>query len=427
MRVIRVRAFFFLLALVVGSSDALAQQPSRPNRQTAPPPVQYNFQPPGARSLGMGASFIGLADDATASESNPAGLTILTKPELSAHFRSSSLETEAPDTVLQTGFATFNDKVSSPGFFSLVLPWKRAAASIYYQRAADFHSHSFFDGVVDVRGAGDIANYDQVETDFRVENYGLSGAVKVGSRASLGASVRVTHVRLNALQRTTFPLSTIFGGIFDFDGVLLRDFIDADVAKSKLTWNAGALFTPVQQLTLGAVYKKGARYDFNVARVLDTVTATADGNRVSVEQTVRLGLPIRIPDVFGIGVAVRPSENFTVLVDVLRVRYGQADTGPNALNFYQRFGQGGREALEDGTELHVGAEYTWPGGNDWLFALRAGYYSDPDHDGLAALASKQNHFTLGGGVVVKNRLQLDAAANLAGNVKEGLLSLVVRF
>ena len=39
--------------------------------------LTFNFRNPGARSLGMGGAFLGLADDATAAETNPAGLTIL--------------------------------------------------------------------------------------------------------------------------------------------------------------------------------------------------------------------------------------------------------------------------------------------------------------------------------------------------------------
>ena len=45
--------------------------------------LQFNFGNPGARSLGMGGAFLGLADDASAAEANPAGLTILRKPEFS--------------------------------------------------------------------------------------------------------------------------------------------------------------------------------------------------------------------------------------------------------------------------------------------------------------------------------------------------------
>src|SRR5207249_5301279 len=49
--------------------------------------LQFNFGNPGARSLGMGGAFLGLADDASAAEANPAGLTILRKPEISIEAR----------------------------------------------------------------------------------------------------------------------------------------------------------------------------------------------------------------------------------------------------------------------------------------------------------------------------------------------------
>src|ERR671924_2065136 len=49
--------------------------------------LQFNFGNPGARSLGMGGAFIGLADDASAAEANPAGLTVLRKPEVSIEAR----------------------------------------------------------------------------------------------------------------------------------------------------------------------------------------------------------------------------------------------------------------------------------------------------------------------------------------------------
>src|SRR5512134_3069013 len=49
--------------------------------------LQFNFGNPGARSLGMGGAFLGLADDASAAEANPAGLTILRKAEISVEAR----------------------------------------------------------------------------------------------------------------------------------------------------------------------------------------------------------------------------------------------------------------------------------------------------------------------------------------------------
>jgi long-subunit fatty acid transport protein len=180
------------------------------------------------------------------------------------------------------------------------------------------------------------------------------------------------------------------------------------------------------------VYKKGARFDFTADAIQDFVDGSSSGNTTTeISRTPQL-VPIRVPDVYGAGIALRPKESWTILADVVRVRYSQAQPSQaNAAiqyqNIYQQYGEGGGEALTDATEFHVGTEYTWSAGTDWLLAVRGGYYSDPDHDGLAGLNSKQDHFTVGGGVVVKNQFQVDIAGNFAKYVKEALLSFVVRF
>ncbi len=43
----------------------------------------FQFNGPGARAIAMGTAFIALADDASASEWNPAGLNVILKPEIS--------------------------------------------------------------------------------------------------------------------------------------------------------------------------------------------------------------------------------------------------------------------------------------------------------------------------------------------------------
>jgi long-chain fatty acid transport protein len=400
-----------VVALLAGSALALAS-PARAQQLDEPrvglPPLQYNFAPPGARSLAMGASFIGLADDATASESNPAGLTVLTKPEVSAHFRYSSFDNEAPNTVTGVGFQTFNERLGSPAFFSVVYPWNRAAVSLYYQRSADFRNQSFFEGVLE----GGSPNYDQADTKFRLQNVGLSAAVELGSRLSLGGSLRLSQVKLDSVQRATLP---DFGFLTRIQGVV-------DDTRDEVTFNAGLLFHPASKVSLGAVYKKGGSFEFQQT---DSITEVADVE-TELFRDVR-DVRVTIPDTYGAGVAFRPTDRWVIAADVVRVLYSDSDPGPDDLNLYQVAGEGGREALEDATELHAGVEYAWTAGNDWILSLRGGAYTDPDHDGLAGLDSDQVHVTLGGGVVVQNRLQVDAAVGLAERVKEALISFVVRF
>ena len=61
--------------------------------QGGPTTIQFSFSNPGARSLGMGGAFAAVADDATAAFANPAGLTQLTRPEISVEGRHWSYST----------------------------------------------------------------------------------------------------------------------------------------------------------------------------------------------------------------------------------------------------------------------------------------------------------------------------------------------
>src|SRR5688572_8256968 len=137
-RISRVAPFVLAACAAV---PALAQQT---DAEAGLPSLIFNFAPPGARSLAMGASFVGLADDATAAEANPAGLTVLTRPEISGHLRSSKFDNTLPNTVFGTGFETFDESATSPSFFSFVYPWKSVAVSGYYQRAANYRQDATF-------------------------------------------------------------------------------------------------------------------------------------------------------------------------------------------------------------------------------------------------------------------------------------------
>ena len=375
------------------------------------PPVQFNFAPPGARSLGMGAAFIGLADDATAAASNPAGLTILTKPEISGHFRNSRFKNEFPNTVTQVGVGSFEKTVSSPSFFSVVVPKGSVAVSAYYQRSVDYANASSFSGRFP--DLPNLLDTDAVSTDFLVENLGLSLALKLGSKASVGGSVRRTNTKVVFNQSIRFTAPNVPGASDTFTATM------SDSAN-KVTFNAGVLVNPTSKVSLGAVYKKGATFNFTQAfsEVFVFPGAPTDTNS-STRST-----EFTIPDAFGGGIAIRPSDHFTVLADVVHITY--SDISAEGTLFAES-SQSGAEKIKDGTEIHGGLEYTFSAGKSSLVALRAGAYTDPDHDGLKDVDSKQVHGTFGGGVVFNNKIQVDAAFNIAKTVREGLLSMVVRF
>ena len=83
-----------ILPLVLFHSSARAQTTSDVNAG-----VQFDFSLPGARSLAMGGAFVALANDATAAQANPAGLTQLyvKKPQLSIEGRGWNFFSLTPD------------------------------------------------------------------------------------------------------------------------------------------------------------------------------------------------------------------------------------------------------------------------------------------------------------------------------------------
>src|ERR1043166_6789302 len=97
--------------------------------------LQFNFGNPGARSLGMGGAFLGLADDASAAEANPAGLTILRKPEITIEGRN-YLEQQVfttsgtfPD-LQRTAFGHYSQRIDAT-FASIVYPTKHFTIGAY--------------------------------------------------------------------------------------------------------------------------------------------------------------------------------------------------------------------------------------------------------------------------------------------------------
>src|SRR5215203_5791559 len=116
--------------------------------------VEFNFSTPGARSLGMGGSYLGSVDDATAAYSNPAGLLQLSKPEVLVEGRHWRYQTPFADrgrasgTPTGTGadtlggvtLSTAESELDGISYAALVVPRPTWALAAYYHQVADFQS-----------------------------------------------------------------------------------------------------------------------------------------------------------------------------------------------------------------------------------------------------------------------------------------------
>src|SRR5215210_1907918 len=100
--------------------------------------LQFNFGNPGARSLGMGGAFLGLADDASAAEANPAGLTVLQKPEFAVELRQAmelkSIPVRGVFPNIELGSSSTKSRLSEVAFASVVLPVRGMSVAAYYHR-----------------------------------------------------------------------------------------------------------------------------------------------------------------------------------------------------------------------------------------------------------------------------------------------------
>lgn len=427
--------------------------------------LQFNFSTPGARSLGLGGAFVGLADDATAAFTNPAGLTILSRPEVSLEGRSWTYTHETPvrgrafgapsgigvDTI--SGIQTFDyeNDVSGLSFASYVYPRGRWAFAVYRHSLADFEAQvanegPFFDTTTP---AGQFRFFPiRANMDLEIVNYGVSGAFRITDSLSVGVGAAFYEFEIDSLTRRfvfSNPDVAAPGGFFgppDFSAGNVINFQtqigdDDDVAAI-----AGLLWQVSPRWSLGAVYRQGPSFELQARNVAGAAAAVPGQEFAS--QTAEFN----VPDVYGLGVALRPTDALTVTLDYDHVEYSAltenlvnifaepADTTPEERAAVERL------EIDDAEEIHLGLEYVFFNLPKPV-AVRVGAYSDPDHrmafqgqpDGtreqrnpatLFREGDDEYHYSAGLGVVFGN-FQVDAAADFSDLVETFSLSGVYRF
>lgn len=437
--------------------------------------LQFNFGNPGARSLGMGGAFLGLADDASAAEANPAGLTILRKAEFSIegrNFLEQQLFTTSGTfpTVERTAFTNHSDRVVL-SFASAVIPIKDK-----------FTIGAYFHEPLNNEGGGVVAPSEDPVTgditplpnfflpaenrqivggpitraeclsrrqamndpfaclEFRVDpfvsalsvrqrTFGLAGAWQVHPKFSVGATVR--HQRF---LESAFTFR--FTQFFDPKQVIVQATAKVEngqvevVEESDTTFTAGFKWSPTDKISFGGVYKQGP--EFQTPLFYADSASAFEFNQVA-------NTNFHIPDIAGIGVSIRPIPVLTVNVDAVHVKYSNlVDNFVSAVADVRELDE--PFVANDVTELRVGAEYFFA--TRIPIAIRAGYWRDPAHSiewngplnrpdfiAEAMLYPKgedQNHFSVGAGLAWP-RFQIDFAYDTADNYKVGSVSMVTRF
>lgn len=427
--------------------------------------LPFDLLPPGARSLGLGGAFSGVADDATAAIANPAGLTILTAKEFSLHLRNSDsdvdfLDPDAFDSSLNYEPGRINKQYSDSGtnisFASFVLPLERWVFSAYYMNQLNFKSEQS-GGLDIVYDPNFIDTYDNDNSvDSNLDSYGISAAFRVTDSFSLGVTLQQSKLKLKSLDAwrlddffdNEFFLSDEYGGTPEEWAAII---IDEDHTQTTIndndsdaTFSFGAMYNLNSNWSFGLVYRMGAKFTLDTESER-TLVFGCDGSG-EMTDNCNFELPtdiittqssdtttIQVPDTFTFGIGWRPSDTWLISFDLNRIGY--SDTTP-IRNFTQGFGADINsgpiqltEDIKDATTYHLGAEKVFVLESNNTISIRAGAFTIEDHDGNATIDSDDTAFTVGVGATFgsQGQFQMDLGASFADSTNNVILSGIYRF
>jgi len=433
-----VRVALVLFATAIGFSTSAAAQS---NDEVFPFGFEWNFSTPGARANAMGRTFIGMADDATATISNPAGLVSLTRPQIYGEFKNTNLKVDRLAAVdsLYTGTTTeFTSQVRSLSFFSASAPISgRLAVGFTVHRFLDYHE-SFNLAPRGIPGNPTNGALRPVSgsSDFTGNTFAGTIAYAVNNNLRVGVTVGANQfkadsdARRNIIRFGNYPADRT--ALFD-TGVLVNQSAihDTQVAASAAV---GVLYRVNDMVQVGFDYTRSPKF-------------TTSENLSDASDTSFPGFPkpvqINVPDHFGVGVAVRPQPKLLIGADVVRTNYSSLSKNTTVIFFGANGVTGNEFSTPDVTDVHVGAEYNVYNMLDKnpVF-VRGGVYTNRSHlvtftgtsdaNANSVLNAQYNltprkdetRGTAGAGIALGPHAQVDAAYVFG---KEFVLSAAVRF
>ncbi|MDJ0835034.1 MAG: outer membrane protein transport protein [Acidobacteriota bacterium] len=440
----------FMILLLMTGSLVYAQH----NNRTAQD-LQFRFSNPGARSLGFGGAFIGLADDATAPVANPAGMVRTSKRSLSLELNVNRRDNEIPfagGDIIQTNLFEFDfnlQETSAPEtlfgapYGAVVFPVGKWRLALFAHQQANLE-RSYSTDQINICQISDN-DYPDCEVteesfgpgndvvDMQIWNLGGSAAYAFNDNFSMGLSLFTSELDYQAdsvvdvIRPTrTVQVSKLAGGTdTDFGGIF------------------GALWRITEDLSVGVTYKFQPEFTY-------TAELAKSGPLSNTRDDFVTDALFKIPDSFAIGFSINPVDAATLNLDANRVYYSQITD--ELLDFSAAETQDGAitQSIGDVTEIHVGFE--------WIFlnmanplSLRLGYWLDPYHAPISNVSDSQilggpvtdafardifflqrfeedeNHYALGLGWTFGEKLQLDMAYEYGEKSSNGTVSGIYRF
>lgn len=348
----------------------------------------------GARAFGMGGAFLARADDATAASWNPAGLSYLRVPEVSLAGNRTLYRKES-GTTPDLNVDRFEGQTVEFAAFTWPLRFRGLSGAIQasFQRAVPFGG-----SLTTVRqrapGQEPVQLTGEASGGFDVFALGTGWRVTRTLRAGITVN-RWFNGYTQRLERNAPPRPRVFDSDYELTG-----------------WNAnlGAIWSPIEQVNLGAVFKTpfSGQVHLDKTRTDNPLGGTSVTNSYRSD-TVRLEFPAS----FGFGTSWRPRSALTLSADFTRTSWSRS----RILNYFALPYVPPRatfspttypplpypaliQSQDDSDQIRTGVEYVVIA-KRLKVPLRAGYFSDEQIVRAAGGSSPRfNGFTAGIGLIL---------------------------
>jgi long-chain fatty acid transport protein len=356
----------------------------------------------GTKAMGMGGAFSAQASDGSAMYFNPAGLAF------QPGFKVLAGATLIAPSTSWTSSSGSEEKMESQVFFP-------PHAYVSY---GDPSGWTFGVGFYAPFGLGTewlpdwTGRYAAVKTDLHTFFINPSAAYKISDQFALG--VGMSYVISNVQLTRRVPTFSSVGPPpvpATTDGIIA---LDAD--GTAINWNAGLMYKPNEQVSIGVSYRHSTEIDYDGTATFSQMQVLGPFFPGGTGTTT-----IIMPNNIFAGVAVQATPELILEADFQYIMWSTYDTlainipdGPNfpltgaPLQTAQKLGRD----WEDAWMIRIGAEYQMES-----VALRAGFIYDktpqPDKS-VEPLVPDANRieFTIGAGFAISENVVVDAAYQL---------------
>ncbi|BDU73467.1 OmpP1/FadL family transporter [Mesoterricola silvestris] len=333
----------------------------------------FSVQGAGARAMGLGGAFIGVADDATAVTFNPAGLAQMVNPEMSFVGQGVNRRGAFQDAQTVSGRRTLlvdDSLVSNTRFDPLLLSGtlplrvggRTLAIQLSLQRLIPLregNSRDMQERPED--GTAPVQLHQSINQAGQIDLYAFAAAYEVSQRILLGGSVNYWRGDWNLGSHSTSTTA----GTTRFVHYTQDNHLEGANYTLGLLWRWETWSLGINRSTaFHGDYTYSASYASSATPLMSAPPYTTG---------------LHWPATTGVGLAYRPTDRWLIALDVVRTpwseaRYMSGRENLNGLNFFD-MSKGNR--TPDATQFHLGVERILLASSGNVIPLRFGYSREP--------------------------------------------------